>query len=87
MWESIQKWINTKGGLAHILAAVYTFLIAAYMMDPQFHAYVIHVHQSLPGWAQELIVEGLGLWAFYKNWDKKTEPQLPPADKEAKEEG
>lgn len=86
MWKDIVTnvvaWVKAKGGWAHLIAGIWAFLVAAYEMDAQFHAYVIHVQQSLPGSVESLVTIALSLWAFYKTWGKSTQAQLEQDQKE-----
>lgn len=68
MWAAIQKWFQSKGGVAHVIAATYLFLLAAYGMVQPFHQFVQHMYQILPGWAEELAAAVIGLAGFYKTW-------------------
>lgn len=68
--KAIQQWFASKGGVAHVIASSFVFLIAAYALDPQFHAYVLKINSMLPAWTEESFTVGIGLWAFYKNWQK-----------------
>lgn len=77
--NAIAAWFKSKGGLAHVLAGAFAFLMLAYAGVPSFHALVLKVHALLPGWSQELMTTAIALWAFYKNWLKQ-QPQ--PAVKE-----
>lgn len=76
--NAIKQWFISKGGLAHVLAAAFAFLMLAYGTVPQFHALVLSIHQALPGWLQELVTTAFALWAFYKTWNGGN-PTQPPS--------
>lgn len=79
MWQKIQQWFKDKGGVAHVIAGAWAFLLAAYALNPQFHSMVLKVHKSLPGWAEDGITLVLSLAGFYKTWKAATKPTSPPA--------
>jgi hypothetical protein len=87
MLQTIASWFKSKGGFAHVAAAVFASLMLAYAAVPSFHALVLQVHQSLPGWLQELVTTGLALYAWYKSNGTKpaapinTSSTIPPAAK------
>ena len=64
--NSIKQWFASKGGYAHVFAAIFVGAMAAYAAVPQFHALVNQIHDALPAWIQELATTGLALWAWYK---------------------
>lgn len=70
IWDAISNWFAAKGGVAHVLAGTFAFLMLAYGTVPQFHDLVIQIHQALPGWVQETGTTLIALWAFYKTWKK-----------------
>ena len=67
MWTAIVNWFSSKGGITHVLAAVYVFLIGAYATVPAFAALVKSIEGALPGWADQLVLATLGLLALYMN--------------------
>lgn len=69
MLDSIKAWIKAKGGVAHIIALTYIFLVAAYQMVPEFKQFVLTIHQTLPSWLQALGTTIVALVAFYKTWN------------------
>lgn len=73
VWQAVTNWFKSKGGVAHVIAGVWAFLVAAYAMNTQFHDFVIYVHQTLPAWVQQAATLGLSLWGFYKTWNKTKE--------------
>ncbi|MGB6855330.1 MAG: hypothetical protein WBE03_00470, partial [Terracidiphilus sp.] len=60
------KWFESKGGFAHVMAAVFASLMLAYAAVPQFHALVLQIHALLPGWVQEVATTALALYAWYR---------------------
>lgn len=72
-WQKIVAWAASKGGWAHIIALTWAFLLGAYEMVPQFHQFVVMVHQVLPGWLEMLITLAVSLWGFYKTWKPVTQ--------------
>ena len=83
MLSTIRNWIKSKGGAAHLVALSWAFLVAAYAMNSQFHAFVAGVEAALPGWAEDGLTLVVSLWAFYKTWKPAPPPNLsstiPPA--------
>ena len=71
MIATIQKWFESRGGFAHVMAAVFASLMLAYAAVPQFHALVLQIHALLPGWSQELLTTGLALYAWYRTTNKQ----------------
>ncbi len=71
--NTIKQWFQSKGGFSHVAAAVFTSLMLAYAAVPSFHALVIQVHATLPGWLQELFTTALALYAWYKTTNAKTQ--------------
>lgn len=65
--QTIQKWIQSRGGWAHATAAAYAFLVLAYASVPSFQALALSIFHATPRWAHELILALLGLVAFYKS--------------------
>ena len=78
MIKNIQQWFQSKGGMSHVIAGAYLFLLAAYGTVPQFHSLVQTVNQHLPGWVEELAAAVVGLAGFYKNWDAKNANRAVP---------
>lgn len=68
IWNRFTAWLASKGGAAHVIAAIYVFLVLAYANVPAFHLLVLNVHQALPAWLQELVTTTIALVAFYKTW-------------------
>lgn len=79
MFEKFGKWLDSKGGAAHVLAGTWMFLIAAYAMNPPFHTFALKVKDSLPSWVEDMITAGVSLVAFYKTWTAK--PRQTELDK------
>lgn len=74
MIQEIKQWLQGKGGFAHVMAAVFASLMLAYASVPSFHALVLQLHQSLPGWVQEVVTTGLALYAWYKTQQSDNKP-------------
>ena len=72
--NAIQKWFQSKGGFAHVIAAVFAGAMLAYASVPQFHALVLQIHALLPGWVQEVATTALALYAWYKSNHKSATP-------------
>ncbi len=68
IWQAIENWFASKGGVAHVIAAAWAFLILAYANDTQFHDFVLQVWAAVPAWGQEAITLAASLWALYKSW-------------------
>lgn len=66
MVQQLKQWFQSKGGFAHVMAAIFTSLMVAYAAVPQFHTLVLQIHQALPAWLQELVTTALALYAWYK---------------------
>jgi hypothetical protein len=71
MWQSIQEWFKNKGGFTHVMGAVFTSLMMAYVAVPSFHQYVLYLHSRIPGSVQDGLTAALGLYAWYRNSQKK----------------
>ena len=67
IWNAIVKWFQSKGGFAHVCAAVFATLMIAYATVPQFHAWVLSINAMLPGWLESTVVMLLALYSWYKN--------------------
>lgn len=81
MLQSIAQWFKSKGGFAHVAAAIFTAAMLAYAAVPDFHALVLQIHQALPAWLQELVTTALALYAWYKTTDAKPgtgDSKIPP---------
>jgi len=72
LWDKIKAWFAEKGGVAHVIAGVWAFLVAAFAMNTQFHDFVVNIQKSIPAKIMDLITLGFSLWAFYKTWNKQT---------------
>jgi hypothetical protein len=79
MFEKIGKWVDSKGGVAHIIAGTWLFLLAAYGSVKPFHDFVIYAHSHMPGWVEETIAGVVPLIGFYKTWTAK--PKVTELDK------
>jgi hypothetical protein len=66
IWSRIAAWFASKGGFAHVCAALFTAGIAAYYAVPPFQALLNGIYNRTPAWAHGLILAGLGLYAWYK---------------------
>ena len=73
----LKAWFKSKGGVAHVTALAWAFLVAAYAMNTQFHDFVKHAYTLLPAWAEDAVTLSASLWAFYKTW--KPTQAAPPA--------
>jgi hypothetical protein len=78
LWNTIVEWFKSKGGVAHVLALVWLFLVAAYAAVPSFHALVIAIKNALPGPVDDALVALVALIAFYKNWTAAQAPAPAP---------
>ena len=67
LWSSIVAWFQSKGGFAHVIAAVYLAIVAAYAGVPAFHDLVLAVYHASPAWLDQVLAAGVGLLAFYFN--------------------
>ncbi len=64
--NAILKWVESKGGWAHLIALTYTALVLAYGAVPAFAALCNSVYGLAPAWAHEIMLAALGLAAWYK---------------------
>jgi hypothetical protein len=71
MLTSIKAWVASKGGFAHVAAALFAGAIAAYAEVPAFHSLVVSIYNLIPASGHELILALLGLMAWYKNTQSK----------------
>ncbi len=65
--QTIQKWIQSRGGWTHASASAYAFLVLAYATVPTFHTLVLSIFHATPAWAHESILALGGLIALYKS--------------------
>lgn len=72
---SIGQWAASKGGWAHVVAAIFAGVMAAYAAVPQFHDLVQKINAALPGWSEDLFTTGLALYAWYKTTNAKVSGQ------------
>lgn len=71
LWQTIEAWFKKQGGISHVIAGVYLFLIAAYAAVPPFQEAVLAVYAATPHWAHQLTAAVIGVVAFYVNTRKK----------------
>lgn len=71
LFEQVGKWVDSKGGAAHLIAGTWLFLLAAYGSVKPFHDFVLQVHAAVPSWIQEAVAGILPLIGFYKTWAAK----------------
>jgi uncharacterized membrane protein YhfC len=79
MWQSITAWFKSKGGVAHVIAGAWAFLIFAYATEKPFHDYIVHLKDMLPPWIEDMVTAIVPLFMLYKTWDK-TQTVTAPAD-------
>jgi hypothetical protein len=72
MWNQIKLWIQSKGGWAHALAAVWAFLVLAYASVAPFQQLVLSIYGAMPHWLHELSAALVGLVIFYLNTNKSS---------------
>lgn len=80
-FQGISAWFASKGGFAHVAAAVFASLMLAYAAVPQFHALVLSINAALPSWLEELTTTVIALAVWYKNnqSNSPTQPVTPAA--------
>lgn len=66
LWNQISAWFASKGGFAHVVAAIFAAAMVAYASVPAFQSLVLQIHAALPGWMQELLTTALALYAWYR---------------------
>ncbi len=75
--DAIKQWFASKGGYAHVCAAIFVGAMAAYAAVPQFHQLVNQIHDALPAYVQELATTALALWAWYKTTQSRAVTVAP----------
>lgn len=65
LWRSISKWFEAQGGVAHVLAAAYVFVVTAYATVPDFKLAIDSVYGRTPHWLHQTVAAVVGLVAFY----------------------
>lgn len=66
IWSRIAAWIASKGGFAHVCAALFAAGVTAYYAVPSFRDLLDGIYNNTPVWAHTVILAGLGLYAWYK---------------------
>lgn len=66
IWSRIAAWFASKGGFAHVCAALFAAGVAAYYAVAPFRDLLDGIYNNTPVWAHTLILAGLGLYAWYK---------------------
>ena len=66
MWDAIQKWFVSKGGVSHVIAVLYLGVVAAYAAVPAFSALLNSIYALMPAWAHEVLLAAIGVIAWYK---------------------
>lgn len=67
----LEKWFNSKGGFAHVVAATILMLVAAYDEVPPFANLLNSIYAATPKRAHEVILAIVGLILWYKNVQSK----------------
>lgn len=69
--NQIKQWLASKGGFTHVAAASIAGLFTLYYAVPPFQHLVQAAYLDTPPWAHNLVEAALGIYAFYKNPQKK----------------
>ena len=63
---NIQAWFLSKGGFTHVMAGLFLAAIGAFGAVPAFHTLCMNLYRLLPGWAEQVILAALGIYAWYR---------------------
>lgn len=66
IWNKIAAWFASKGGFAHVCAALFLLGYGAYFQVPAWRDLCDGVYNNTPVWVHAVILAGLGLYAWYK---------------------
>lgn len=69
--KPITDWFASKGGFTHVAAASIAGLFTIYYAVPPFQHLVQAAYLDTPPWAHNVVEAALGIYAFYKNPQKK----------------
>jgi hypothetical protein len=67
LWNKFESWIASKGGFAHLVAAIYLGAIGAYAAVPAFEQLVDNVYGVMPHWLKLVALAVVGCIAWYRN--------------------
>lgn len=71
MLQKIKAWFQSKGGYAHVIAAIWGGSVLAYAAVPAFHSLIITVWGVTPSALRDVLAAGIGLYTWYSNNQKK----------------
>jgi hypothetical protein len=63
---NIQAWFVSKGGVTHVMAVLFVGTVGAFGAVPDFHHLCLKLYHALPGWAEEIVLAAVGIYAWYR---------------------
>jgi hypothetical protein len=78
IWIGIVAWFKSKGGFAHVTAAVYAMAVLAYAQVPAFQNLCNTVYGDMPSWLHEWLLAAVGIAAWYKTTNSAVNTAPPP---------